>query len=136
MDVVDDESRVLELGSGMGLAAWLVGSRARRVHGVDISRAAVDFAQDHYRKKRVTFSEYDYLSNGPKDLLAQWPRPNKPPTVLAANPPYVPCESRATCAALPDGAWSSMYGGPFSRRAVMTARQVSQSSAILRMRVL
>jgi release factor glutamine methyltransferase len=93
-DLLKPGCTVLDLGSGSGAAASAVArAGAGHVHGLDISQNSVLWASQHYasqtNNERVTFAVADYANLSSSQLLDSCPF-NSPPTVIAANPPYVP----------------------------------------------
>ena len=93
-DLIRQGDRVLDLGSGGGAAtASFIRHGAARAHGFDISPESVAWATQTYARSepRLSFSVLDFLGASADELLAQWPL-DDPPTLVASNPPYVPCE--------------------------------------------
>jgi release factor glutamine methyltransferase len=66
---------------------------------------AILSASKTYQRGNLKFHQFDYFAQGPVELQKIWPH-KKPPSILAANPPYVPCVSVAACPS------PTMYGGP------------------------
>ena len=94
VDLLGEESIVLDLGSGSGAAAAAVArAGAAHVHGVDVSEASVRWAAAHYAldqpTRRVSFGVADYTALSPAALLDHTPLAHAP-DVVASNPPYVP----------------------------------------------
>lgn len=107
-DLIRRGSRVLDLGSGGGAAtASFIRSGAAGAHGFDISPPSVRWATETYAasEPHLSFSVLDFLGATAEELLAQWPL-DDPPTLVASNPPYVPC------AVTDDPRLRSSNGGP------------------------
>lgn len=99
------DSTVLNLGTGSGADSFQAAGNAEFVLGVDTSDAAIKSASTTYKRDNLAFQQFDYFNQGPAELQKIWPH-KKPPSVLASNPPYVPCVSAAACPS------PTMYGGP------------------------
>lgn len=103
--LTNPESTVLNLGTGSGADSFQAATRAEFVLGVDASPDAIQSASNAYQRDNLMFRQFDYFAQGPAELQKLWPH-KKPPSILAANPPYVPCVSAAACPS------PTMYGGP------------------------
>jgi hypothetical protein len=103
--LTNKDSTVLNLGTGSGADSFQVAGSAEFVLGVDTSDAAIKSASTNYKRDNLAFHQFDYFTQGPAELQKIWPY-KKPPSVLASNPPYVPCVSAAACPS------PTMYGGP------------------------
>lgn len=76
-------NRVLDLCTGSGCIAWSLAfeSEASEIVGIDISRDALDVAENQYSDSRVHFVEGDIL--GPSDeRMGKF-------DVIVSNPPYI-----------------------------------------------
>lgn len=102
LDSLVPDDRVLVLGSGSGAEARVARNAGALVHGIDVSPAAVRHARRTYADARLTFALGDYRDAATTRLLEGTP-PGFRPTVLAANPPYVPGD--------PELGTPTMYGG-------------------------
>ncbi len=116
VDLVEEGSTVLDLGSGSGAAAAAVArAGTAHVHGVDISEESVRWASEHHAldgpARRVTFGLADYAALSTSALLAASPL-SRPPDVVASNPPYVPVPP------VDDSGRVSIDGGPDGLRLV------------------
>lgn len=77
-------SRVLDLCTGSGCIAWSLAfeSEASEIVGVDISRDALDVAENQYSDSRVHFVENDILDFPSDGRLGKF-------DVIVSNPPYI-----------------------------------------------
>lgn len=52
--------KVLDIGCGTGYGDFLLSQYAKEVIGIDISKDAIDFAQEHYKKENLNFYIMDW----------------------------------------------------------------------------
>lgn len=116
-------STILNLGTGGGADSFQAANTAAFVMGVDTSATAIASASSTYARDNLHFNQFDYFTHGPVELMRLWPSDKLPPSILASNPPYVPCVSSATCPS------PTMYGGPDGIRFV---REVINYGAVLK----
>jgi len=56
-----DGKKVLDIGCGSGYGVDLIASKASEVIGVDISKEAMNYARQHYKRKNITFCVGDAI---------------------------------------------------------------------------
>lgn len=88
--MIPEGSRVLDIACGCGYGSWLMEQAGLKVTGVDISKEAIDYANEHYKGPTylcqeaqatkgewdavVTFETLEHIEN-PKSVLEAVPAP-------------------------------------------------------------